>query len=133
MERIRISLEGGVYKSRATSKGQLTLPKGLREAYRVHEGETVVLVPVKGGLLLKHDEDVRLSDLWRGLRTPEEAENLVEELRSQWRTKRSTSPIMTSYFQQFFLILAHLWRSIRLSFQILIQIHVRSIPNFLLF
>jgi len=81
----------GVYKSRVTSKGQLTLPKNLRKAYHVHEGETVVLVPVKEGILLKHSEDVRLSGLWRGLCTPEEAENWVEELRSQWRLKKSTS------------------------------------------
>ena len=81
----------GVYKSRVTSKGQLTLPKSLRKAYHVHEGETVVLVPVKEGILLKHSEDVRLSGLWRGLCTPEEAENWVEELRSQWRLKKSMS------------------------------------------
>jgi len=82
---------GEVYRSRVTSKGQLTLPKGLREAYHVHEGETVILLPVKGGILLKHSEDVGLSGLWRGLCTPEEAEKWVEELRSRWRVKSTSS------------------------------------------
>jgi len=82
---------GRVYKSKVTSKGQLTLPKELRDAYHVREGEPVVLVPMKHGILLKHSEDVQLSGLWHGLCTPEEASNWIEELRSQWRLKKSTS------------------------------------------
>ncbi len=54
---------GEVYKARVTSKGQLTLPKDLRETYHVKEGEVVTLVPVKEGILLKHSEDVWLSGL----------------------------------------------------------------------
>jgi len=82
---------GEVYTSRVSSKGQLTLPKGLREAYHVQEGELVVLVPVKEGILLKHTGDIGLSGLWRGLCTPEEAESWIEELRAQWRQEKSAS------------------------------------------
>lgn len=84
-------VRGEVYTSRVSSKGQLTLPKELREAYHVREGEAVVLVPLEEGILLKHSGDVGLSGLWAGLCTREEAENWIEELRSQWRLEKSTS------------------------------------------
>lgn len=82
---------GRIYKSKVTSKGQLTLPKELREAYHVREGEVVFLVPIRDGILLKHSGDVELSGLWRGLCTPEEVGDWVEELRSRWRLEKSTS------------------------------------------
>ena len=79
------AIYGTVYTSKVSSKGQLTLPKDLRDAYHVREGETVTLIPVKEGILLKHSDDVSLAGLWRGLCTLEDAEKWIEELRAQWR------------------------------------------------
>lgn len=82
---------GEVYISRVSSKGQLTLPKDLREAYHLREGEAVILIAAKEGILLKHSDDVSLGGLWKGLFDPEEAEEWIEELRSQWRGEKPTS------------------------------------------
>jgi AbrB family looped-hinge helix DNA binding protein len=82
---------GEVYISKVSSKGQLTLPKDLREAYHLREGEAVILIAAKEGILLKHSDDVSLGGLWKGLFDPEEAEKWIEELRSQWRGEKPTS------------------------------------------
>ena len=42
-----------IFRARLSTKGQLVIPKPLRNAYRLREGENLVLVPAEAGVLVK--------------------------------------------------------------------------------
>jgi len=75
------------YESKVTSKGQITIPKELRERYNIKVGDRVVLIPEDDGILIKH----RVSSLasLRGLFKKEidlkKADSFIKELRRRWR------------------------------------------------
>jgi AbrB family looped-hinge helix DNA binding protein len=54
-----------VYKSKVTSKFQITIPKELREAYGIKAGSTVAFIPKEDGIEIK---------------VPKKVENIAEKL-----------------------------------------------------
>ncbi len=73
-----------IYESAISSKGQLTLPKKLREKYHLKEGETALVVAMEEGILVKH-MTVSLRGMLRGKIDLEEFEKNVRESRKGWR------------------------------------------------
>jgi len=57
-------------------KGQITIPKALRERYHLFEGEEIILVVREGGVLMKH----RPSSLRGRLRGRFDTEGLEKDL-----------------------------------------------------
>src|SRR2546427_12405757 len=70
-----------------TSKGQVTIPKDLRDRFGLKEGEEVLMVPANEGILLKHRMDSMRS--LRGLMREEvvlqKASSVIGKLRREWR------------------------------------------------
>ncbi len=67
-----------------SSKGQITLPKELREKYHLKEGETAVLLDAGEGILIKHGRS-SLRGLLKGKIDSEEFEAAIRKLRKEWR------------------------------------------------
>ncbi len=78
------------YQSKITSKGQVTIPKDLRERFGFKEGEEVLMVPENEGILLKHRMDSMRS--LRGLMREEvdlkKASTFIGKVRREWRVER---------------------------------------------
>ena len=72
-----------------TSKGQVTIPKDLRDRFGLKEGEEVLMVPAKEGILLKHRMDSMRS--LRGLLREEvdlkKASTFIGKVRREWRVE----------------------------------------------
>jgi len=64
-------------------KGQITIPKELREKYHLLQGEQVVMVPQKEGVLLKHGAST-MRGMFSGELDLEEVEAGVRGLRNEW-------------------------------------------------
>ncbi len=75
-------------KSVVGPKGQITIPKELREKYHLLQGEEVVLVAQQDGVLLKHTSSVLRGRL-RGKLDLDDIEAEVRSLREEW-TLRGT-------------------------------------------
>jgi AbrB family looped-hinge helix DNA binding protein len=73
------------YHSRIGPKGQVTVPKTLREKYHLKEGEDVVILPGEDGLLLKHATRSPLRGRLKGRLDTRGIEDDIKELRKQWR------------------------------------------------
>lgn len=58
------ALKRKVYEGKVSSKGQIVIPKPLREAYNLNEGNTVKFIAYEEGILLKST----LEKPWTGLR-----------------------------------------------------------------
>ena len=43
-----------LFKVKVSSKGQVVIPKHIREALKLNEGDELLLVPTKEGILMKH-------------------------------------------------------------------------------
>jgi AbrB family looped-hinge helix DNA binding protein len=71
-------------RSTVGPKGQVTLPKDLREKYHLLEGETVVVVPAEGGVLIKHTP-TSLRGRWKGKIDVRAVEKDIEQIRKEWR------------------------------------------------
>ncbi len=71
-------------KSIVGPKGQITIPKELREKYHLLEGEEVALVGEEEGVLVKHPP-THLRGRLRGRMELVGIEEDVKELRSKWR------------------------------------------------
>ncbi|MHB2036431.1 MAG: AbrB/MazE/SpoVT family DNA-binding domain-containing protein [Nitrososphaerales archaeon] len=71
-----------VNKSTIGPKGQLTIPKELREKYHMHEGEQVLLVPMEDGVIVKHPSS-SLRGRLRGKIDLKEFEKDLQEIRRQ--------------------------------------------------
>ncbi|HYN36326.1 MAG TPA: AbrB/MazE/SpoVT family DNA-binding domain-containing protein [Actinomycetota bacterium] len=50
--------------SRVRDKGQITLPKKIREAAHVEEGDALVIEVVEGGILLRPQKMIDASQAW---------------------------------------------------------------------
>lgn len=72
-----------------TSKGQVTIPKELRDKFGLKEGDGVLMVPANEGILLKH----RMNSMrnLRGLMRKEvdlkKASTFIDKARSEWRVE----------------------------------------------
>jgi len=77
------------YQSKITSKGQVTIPKDLRDRFGLKEGEEVLMVPENEGILLKHRMDSMRS--LRGLLREEvdlkKASTFIGKVRREWRVE----------------------------------------------
>jgi len=75
------------YESTVTSKGQITIPKDLREKYELKRGERVVLIPSKDGIILTHrfGEIKRLRGAMRKEVNLEKASQFIRQIRKEWR------------------------------------------------
>ena len=82
-------LESLSYQSKMTSKGQVTIPKDLRDRFGLKEGEEVLMVPANEGILLKHRMDSMRS--LRGLMREEvdlkKASTFIGKVRREWRVE----------------------------------------------
>ena len=73
-----------------TSKGQVTIPKDLRDRFGLKEGEEVLMIPANEGIFLKH----RLNSMrsLRGLLREEvdlkKASTFMGKVRREWRVER---------------------------------------------
>ena len=72
-----------VKKGTISSKGQITLPKVLREKYHFNDGETVVILDSAGGVLIKHTRET-LRGLLKGEIDADKFERELEKLRKEW-------------------------------------------------
>lgn len=66
-----------------SSKGQITLPKELREKYHLREGETAVVVDGGEGILIKHGR-ASLRGLLKGKIDSKGFEEDLKKLRKEW-------------------------------------------------
>ena len=66
-----------------SSKGQITLPKELREKYHLKEGETAVLLDAGEGILIKHAR-ASLRGLLKGKIDTDRFEEDLRKLRKEW-------------------------------------------------
>ncbi|KPV64976.1 MAG: SpoVT / AbrB like domain protein [Candidatus Bathyarchaeota archaeon BA1] len=75
------------YTVKVTSKGQITIPKELRDQFHILEGETAVLIPVTEGILLKHELNPmrKLRGIMRHEIELERASQFIREMRREWR------------------------------------------------
>ena len=65
-------------------KGQVTIPKELREKYHLLEGEDVVVMPSAEGVLIKHPT-TSLRGRLKGRINTEGLEDELKRIREQWR------------------------------------------------
>lgn len=49
-----VALIERLFKVKVSSKGQVVIPKHLREALNLKEGDELILMPIKEGILMKH-------------------------------------------------------------------------------
>jgi AbrB family looped-hinge helix DNA binding protein len=73
-----------LHKTRVGPKGQITIPKELRDMYHLREGEEVLILPSDDGILIKHTK-VILRGYLKGKINAKSIENDVKTLRSRWR------------------------------------------------
>lgn len=72
------------YRSKITSKGQITIPKAIRDLLHLLKGDEVVLLPTEKGVILKR-ETASLRGIWKGKLTKKEIDEGIKEIRSRWR------------------------------------------------
>ena len=72
---------------KVTSKGQITIPKEIREKYNFHEGIRLVLTPTEHGVLLRYATNPlrQLKGLMRREIDLDRAEKFIHNLRKEWR------------------------------------------------
>jgi len=73
-----------VVRCKIGPKGQVTIPKELREKYHLLEGEDVVVVPSAEGVLVKHPT-TSLRGRLKGKINTQGLEDELKRLRKQWR------------------------------------------------
>jgi len=66
-----------------SSKGQITLPRALRDKYHLEEGETAVLLDAGDGILVKHGRS-SLRGFLRGKLDSKGFEEDLRKLRKEW-------------------------------------------------
>jgi len=66
-----------------SSKGQITLPKELRDKYHLQEGERAVVLDAGEGILIKHGR-ASLRGLLKGKIDLEGFEKDIRKLRKEW-------------------------------------------------
>ncbi len=77
-----------MYKSKISSKGQIVIPKKVREKLKLKEGDEVIILVVEDGILIKKKRKANLSEL-RGILANkidyERALKTLKELREDWK------------------------------------------------
>jgi len=73
-----------VVRSTVGPKGQVTIPKELREKYHLLEGEDVVVVASAEGVLIKHPP-ASLRGRLKGKINIQGLEEEIKQIRKQWR------------------------------------------------
>lgn len=71
-----------LFRAKVSSKGQVVIPKHIREALDVNEGDELILIPTNEGILMKRpsEKTVRLRGLLKGLGiNMEECETILSE------------------------------------------------------
>jgi AbrB family looped-hinge helix DNA binding protein len=69
------------------SKGQIAIPESLREQYELHDGESILLIPVENGIIVKRVCDMKsLRGSMKEIDV-EKASKFIKKLRSEWRIK----------------------------------------------
>ncbi|MCI4334477.1 MAG: AbrB/MazE/SpoVT family DNA-binding domain-containing protein [Thermoplasmata archaeon] len=66
-----------------SSKGQITLPKELRSRHHLEEGETVLILETKEGVLIRHGRQT-LRGLLKGRVNVGKAERELRALQKEW-------------------------------------------------
>jgi AbrB family looped-hinge helix DNA binding protein len=66
-----------------SSKGQITLPKELRERHHLLEGEVVIILDSPGGILIRHARTSLRGSL-RGKLDGDKFERELRRLRKEW-------------------------------------------------
>lgn len=70
------------------SKGQITIPESLREQYELHDGESILLVPVENGIIVKRVCDMKsLRGSMKEIDVEKASKFIHKKLRSAWRIK----------------------------------------------
>ncbi len=77
------SMKKKVTTATVSSKGQITLPKVLREKYHLTEGEKAIILPAREGILIKHRE-LSLRGMLAGKIQTDRFEKDLRELRREW-------------------------------------------------
>lgn len=75
------------YRSTLTSKGQITIPKELRDKYNLKEGEQVMITASKDGLIVRPATNPlrELRGYMKEEVNLEKAEKFISTIRKQWR------------------------------------------------
>jgi len=75
------------YRSTLTSKGQITIPKELRERFNLKDGEQVIIIPIEDGIVVRPSANP-LKQI-RGLLSREleidKADHFIRKIRREWR------------------------------------------------
>lgn len=69
--------------ARISSKGQVTLPREIREKYHLKEGEEAMIIQTGEGILIKHKR-VALRGILSGKIEVKGFEKELEKLRKEW-------------------------------------------------
>lgn len=87
------------------SKGQITIPESLREQYELHDGESILLIPVENGIIVKRVCDMKsLRGSMKEIDV-EKASKIIKKLRSKWglnEMRLLISGIIKKFVQRFF-------------------------------
>jgi len=76
-----------LYKSKISSKGQIVIPKKIREKLKLKEGDEVIIFVVEDGILIKKKRKASLRELRGSLADKidfEEALKTLKMLREEW-------------------------------------------------
>lgn len=77
-----------------TSKGQVTIPKEIRQALGIKEGDKVIFLVQGKQAVIKKVPAERLSDiLSRHKRSPEDSLAFQKRMREEWQSKQSSTQI----------------------------------------
>ncbi len=79
------------YRAKLTSKGQISIPKELRERFQLRVGEEVLLIPQDEGIILKPGLNPmrRLRGVVREELDVNKASEFIRKTRREWRTERA--------------------------------------------
>ena len=75
------------YQAKITSKGQISIPKELRERFQLKVGEEVLLIPQDEGIILKPGLNPmrRLRGVLREELDVDKASEFIRKTRREWR------------------------------------------------
>jgi AbrB family looped-hinge helix DNA binding protein len=71
------------HSSTISSKGQITLPKPLRDRHHLKEGETVLILDSEDGIVIRHGRSA-LRGILRGKIDSDRFEQDLRKLRREW-------------------------------------------------
>ncbi|MBS3099278.1 AbrB/MazE/SpoVT family DNA-binding domain-containing protein [Candidatus Pacearchaeota archaeon] len=75
-------------QARITSKGQITIPKGVRQALGLKEGKEVIFIIEGGGAIMRPKTKNPLEELAKLRKeihfTPKEIKEMIKESKKEW-------------------------------------------------